>query len=59
VKKLVIIVTLSILLIGLVLLGLSDVVIYVADASIPDNEATNSVSNQFFSKRYNYDVYFT
>jgi len=29
--------------------------ISVADASIPDNEATNSVSNQFFSKRYNYD----
>ena len=54
-KRLVTIVNLAILLVKLVLLGLSDTYISVADVSIPDNEATNSVSNQFFGKRYNYD----
>ena len=43
-KRLVTVVTPAILSVGLVLLGLTDTNISVADASIPDNEATNSVS---------------
>ena len=54
-KRPVFLITLAILLAGLVLLGLSDTDISVADVSIPDNEATNSVSNQFFGKCHNYD----
>ena len=43
-KRLVTVVTIAILLIGLVLLGLSDTRISIADTSIPDNEVTSSVS---------------
>jgi len=43
-KSLVTVVTLAILLVGLVLLGLNDTAISVADTSIPDNEATSSIS---------------
>lgn len=43
-KKLVIVVTPAILLTGLVLSGLNDAKIAVADASTLDNEATSSVS---------------
>ena len=39
-KRLVIVVTLAILLIGLVLLGSSDTDISLADTSIPDNKIT-------------------
>lgn len=42
VKRLVIVVTLAILLVGLVLLVLSDTAISIADTSIPDNEVANS-----------------
>ena len=44
VKSLVIVVTFAILLVGLVLLGLSDRDISVADASIPDNEVASTVT---------------
>ncbi len=43
-KSLVTVVTLAILLVGLVLLGLNDTRIAIADTSIPDNEVTGSVS---------------
>jgi hypothetical protein len=45
VKRIVIVVTLTILLVGSVLLGLNDTDISVADASIPDNEVNSSISN--------------
>jgi len=45
VKRLVIIITLKILLTGLVLFGLGDTGIYVADTSIPDNEVASSEAN--------------
>ena len=41
-KRLATVVTLAILLIGLVLLGLSDTRISFADTSVPDNEITTS-----------------
>ena len=44
VKRLVTVVTIAILPVGLVLLGLSDTDISVADTSIPDNEVATSVS---------------
>jgi hypothetical protein len=44
VKRLVTLVTLAILLIGFVLVGLSDTRISIADTSIPDNEVASSVS---------------
>jgi len=44
VKRLVTIVTIAILLVGLVLLGLSDTDISVADTSAPYNEVASSVS---------------
>jgi len=44
VKRLVTIVAPVILIVGLVLLGLSDTHIAIADTSIPDNEVTTSVS---------------
>jgi len=44
VKRLVTVVTIAVLLIGLMLLGLSDTDISFADAGIPDNEVTCSVS---------------
>jgi len=44
VNRLVTFVILAIFLVGSVLLGLNDTDISVADASIPDNEATSSVS---------------
>jgi len=43
-KRLVTIVTLAILLAGLILLGLNDTDISIADASIPDNEVTVGIS---------------
>ena len=43
-NRLVTVVTLAILLVGLVLLGLNDTNITVADTSIPDNEVTSSIS---------------
>lgn len=43
-KRLVTVVTIAILLVALVLLGISDTRISVADISIPNNEATSSVS---------------
>ena len=43
-KRLVTIVTLAVLLAGLVLLGLSDTRISIADTSIPDNAVISSVS---------------
>ena len=43
-KRLVIVVTLAILLVGLVLLSLNDTDISVADTSVPDNEVISSVS---------------
>ena len=36
--------TLAILLVGLILISLSDTVISIADTSIPDNEVTSRVS---------------
>ena len=42
--KLVISVTLEVLLLGLILFGLSDTVISIADTSVPDNEVTSTVS---------------
>lgn len=44
-KRLLTIVTLAILLVGSVLLGLSDRDTYVADTSVPDNKMTSSVSS--------------
>jgi len=44
VKRPFFLVTLAIILAGLVLFGLSDTVISVADRSIPDNEVATSVS---------------
>ena len=44
-KRLVTVVTLAILLVGLVLLGLSDTDISVADTVVPNNEATSSIGN--------------
>jgi len=44
VKRLVTIVAPAILLIGLVLLGLSDTSISIADTSIPENNGTSSVT---------------
>jgi len=44
VRRLFILVALAILLVGLVLPGLSDTDISVADTSIPDNEGISSVS---------------
>jgi len=44
VKRLVTVVTLAILLVGLIILGLSDSDISVADTSIPYNEVTSSIS---------------
>ena len=43
-KRLVTVVTTAILLVGLVLLGLSDTYIAVADTSAPDNEVTSGIS---------------
>ena len=43
-KRLVIVVTLTILLVGLVLLGLSDTDISIADTSVPNDEVVSSVS---------------
>ena len=43
-KRLVTVVTLTILLVGLILLGLTDKDISVADTNVPNNEATSSVS---------------
>ena len=43
-KRLTALVTLAIILTGLVLFGLSDAVISIADTSTPDNEVTSSVS---------------
>ena len=43
-KRLVIVVTPAILLVGLVLLGLNDTSIALADTSTPDNEVANSIS---------------
>ena len=43
-KRLVTVVTIAILLVAFVLLGLNDTDISVADARIPDNEVTSSVS---------------
>jgi hypothetical protein len=48
-KSLVTVVTPAILLVGSVLLGLSDMDISVADASIPDNEVASSEANKYFS----------
>jgi len=44
VKRLVTVVTLAILLVGLVLLGLSDTRISIADTSIPENYGTSSIT---------------
>jgi hypothetical protein len=44
VKKPFLLATLAILLAGLVLLGLSDTSISIADTSTPDNEITSSIS---------------
>jgi len=44
VKKLVTVVTLAILVVGLVLLGLSDTAISIADTSTLDNEVISSIS---------------
>jgi len=44
VKRLVFLITFTILLLVSVLLGLSDTDISVADTSIPDNEVTSSIS---------------
>ena len=43
-KRLTTVVTFAILLAGLILLGLSDINISVADTNIPNNEVTSSVS---------------
>lgn len=43
-KKLFVVVILALLLAGLVLFGLSDTAISVADTSIPDNEGVGSIS---------------
>ena len=43
-KRLLTIVTLAILLVGLVLLGLSDTAISIGDTSIPDNEVASRIS---------------
>ena len=43
-KRLVTIVALAVLVVGLVLLGLSDTRTAIADTSIPDNEVTSSIS---------------
>jgi hypothetical protein len=48
-KSLVTVVTPAILLVGSVLLGLSDMDISVANASIPDNEVASSEANKYFS----------
>jgi hypothetical protein len=45
VKRLVTVVTIAILIVGLVLSGLSDTSIVIADTSIPDNGVTSSVSS--------------
>ena len=50
-KRLVTVVTLAILLVGLILFGLSDTDISVADTNIPDNEVASSIS-----KASNYSV---
>jgi hypothetical protein len=46
-KKLVTVVTIAILLVGLVLIGLSDTDFSSADTSIPNNEVARSVSNNY------------
>lgn len=43
-KRLVTVVTPAILLVGLVLFGLSDTRISIADTTVPNNEVTSSVS---------------
>ena len=43
-KRLVTIVTIAILLVGLVLAGLSDTAISVADTGVPDSEITRSIT---------------
>lgn len=43
-KRLVIVVTLAILIVGLVLSGLSDTPIAIADTSVPDDEVISSIS---------------
>ena len=50
-KRLVTVVTLAILLVGLVLLGLSDTDIPVDDTSIPDNEVTSSINSGDYHSR--------
>jgi hypothetical protein len=45
VKRSTVVVILAILLAGLILFGLSDTAVSVADTSIPDNVATGAVSN--------------
>ena len=44
-KRLVIVVTLAILIVGLALSGLNDTRIAVADTNIPDNEVASSIGN--------------
>jgi len=44
VTRLVISVTLVVLLLGLILFGLSDTAVSIADTGVPDNEATSSIS---------------
>jgi hypothetical protein len=46
VKRLTILVTFVILLAGLVLLGLSDTAISIADTTIPDNELTGKLTKE-------------
>lgn len=43
-KRLVTVVTLAVLAVGLILLGLGDTDISIADTSVPDNEVASSVS---------------
>lgn len=43
-KRLFSLVTLAIMLVGVVLLGLSDTSISIADTGVPDNKATSSIS---------------
>ena len=50
-KRLVNIVATAILLIGFVLLDVSDTRIAIADTSIPDNEVTSSVSSGDYHSR--------
>ena len=50
-KRLVTVVTLAILLVGLVLLGVSDTRISFADTSIPDNNVTSSIGSGDYHSR--------